>query len=88
VFPSLDTVEIAYLAAMLGADGRGPRQAGRAEPGGAAGYARVARSGERSQRRNLRPIVVLLLGLAVGTQIEGEPMVHAARVMVEEIGTD
>jgi sodium/hydrogen antiporter len=34
------------------------------------------------------PIVVLLLGLAVGTQIEGEPMVHAARVMVEEIGTD
>jgi NhaP-type Na+/H+ or K+/H+ antiporter len=32
------------------------------------------------------PIVVLLLGLAVGTQIEGEPMVHVARVVVEAIG--
>jgi len=32
------------------------------------------------------PIVVILLGLAVGTQIEGEPMVHVARVVVEEIG--
>jgi len=32
------------------------------------------------------PIVVLLLGLAVGTQIAGEPMVHVARVVVEEIG--
>src|SRR5215469_13542728 len=32
------------------------------------------------------PIVVLLLGLAVGTQIEGEPIVHVARVVVEEIG--
>jgi len=32
------------------------------------------------------PIVVILLGLAVGTQIEGEPMVDVARVVVEEIG--
>ena len=32
------------------------------------------------------PIVVLLLGLAVGTQIEGDKMVHAARVVVEAIG--
>ena len=32
------------------------------------------------------PIVVLLLGLAVGIQIEGEPIVHVARVVVEEIG--
>jgi hypothetical protein len=29
---------------------------------------------------------VLLLGLAVGTQIEGDKMVHAARVVVEAIG--
>jgi len=32
------------------------------------------------------PIVVLLLGLAVGTQIEGGTMLHVARVVVEEIG--
>jgi sodium/hydrogen antiporter len=32
------------------------------------------------------PIVVLLIGLAVGTQIEGGTMVHVARVVVEEIG--
>ena len=32
------------------------------------------------------PIVVLLLGLAVGTQIEGGTMVHVARMVVEEIG--
>src|SRR5271169_6659329 len=32
------------------------------------------------------PIVVLLLGLAVGTQIEGDKMVHAARVVVEALG--
>ena len=30
--------------------------------------------------------MVLLLGLAVGTQIEGDKMVHAARVVVEAIG--
>jgi NhaP-type Na+/H+ or K+/H+ antiporter len=32
------------------------------------------------------PIVVLLFGLAVGTLIEGDPMIHAARVVIEEIG--
>jgi len=32
------------------------------------------------------PIVVLLLGLAVGTQIEGGTMGHVARVVVEAIG--
>ena len=32
------------------------------------------------------PIVVLLLGLAVGTQIEHGTMIHAVRVVVEEIG--
>ena len=32
------------------------------------------------------PIVVLLLGLAVGTQIEGGSAVHVARVVIEEIG--
>jgi sodium/hydrogen antiporter len=32
------------------------------------------------------PIVVLLLGLAVGTQIEHGTMVHAIRVVVEELG--
>jgi sodium/hydrogen antiporter len=32
------------------------------------------------------PIVVLLLGLAVGTQIEHATMLHAVRVVVEELG--
>jgi NhaP-type Na+/H+ or K+/H+ antiporter len=32
------------------------------------------------------PIVVILLGLAVGTQIEGGTMMHMARVVTEEIG--
>jgi sodium/hydrogen antiporter len=32
------------------------------------------------------PIVVLLLGLAVGTQIEHGTMIHAVRVVVEELG--
>jgi NhaP-type Na+/H+ or K+/H+ antiporter len=32
------------------------------------------------------PIVVLLLGLAVGSQIEGGITVHVARVVIEEIG--
>jgi sodium/hydrogen antiporter len=32
------------------------------------------------------PVVLLLLGLAVGTQLEHGTMVHAARVVVEELG--
>jgi hypothetical protein len=32
------------------------------------------------------PIIVLLLGLAIGTQIEGGAMAHMARVVIEEIG--
>ena len=32
------------------------------------------------------PIVVLLLGLAVGTQLEHGTMVHAVKVVVEELG--
>ena len=32
------------------------------------------------------PVVVILLGLAVGTQIEGDPASHVARVVAEEIG--
>lgn len=32
------------------------------------------------------PLVVILLGLAVGTQIEGSTLLHVARVVVEEIG--
>jgi sodium/hydrogen antiporter len=85
VFPSLDTLEIALLAAMLA-----PTDAAIGKPvvtGGAAGYARVAQAGERSQRRPLRAD----RGAAAragggGTHIEGEPMVHVARVVVEEIG--
>ena len=32
------------------------------------------------------PVVVILLGLGVGTQIEGGGMIYIARVVTEEIG--
>ena len=34
------------------------------------------------------PIVVLLLGLAVGTQLEHGPMIHAVKIVVEELGIE
>jgi NhaP-type Na+/H+ or K+/H+ antiporter len=86
VFPSLATPEIALLAAMLAptdaALGK-PVVTNQAVPA-------VMREGlnlESSLNDGICvPIVVLLLGLAVGTQIEGGTMVHVARVVLEEIG--
>ncbi len=86
VFPSLETLEIALLAAMPA-----PTDAALGKP------VVTNRTVPAVIRESLNlesglndgicvPIVVLLLGLAVGTQIEGGTMAHVARVAIEAIG--
>jgi sodium/hydrogen antiporter len=86
VFPSLATLETALLAAMLA-----PTDAALGKPV----VTNPAVPAVMREGLNLEsglndgicvPIVVLLLGLAVGAQIEGGTMVHVARVVLEEIG--
>jgi NhaP-type Na+/H+ or K+/H+ antiporter len=86
VFSSLGILEMALLAALLA-----PTDAALGKPV----VANPAVPPVMREALNLEsglndgicvPIVVLLLGLAVGTQIEGDKMVHAARVVVEAIG--
>jgi sodium/hydrogen antiporter len=86
VFPSLATLEIALLATILA-----PTDAALGKPvvtnPTVPAVMREALNLESGLNDGICvPIVVLLLGLAVGTQIEGEPIVHVARVVVEEIG--
>ncbi len=86
IFPSLETLEMALLAAMLAptdaALGK-PVVTNRAVPA----VMREALNLESGLNDGICvPIVVLLLGLAVGTQIEGDTMAHVARVVVEAIG--
>ena len=86
VLPSLDILEMALLAALLA-----PTDAALGKPV----VSNPATPAVMRESLNLEsglndgicvPIVVLLLGLAVGTQIEGEPIVHVARIVAEEIG--
>jgi sodium/hydrogen antiporter len=86
VFPSIATMEIALLAAMLAptdaALGK-PVVTNRAVPA----VMREALNLESGLNDGICvPIVVLLLGLAIGTQIEGGTLGHVARVVVEAIG--
>jgi NhaP-type Na+/H+ or K+/H+ antiporter len=86
MFPSLETLEIALLAAMLAptdaALGK-PVVTNRTVPA----VMREALNLESGLNDGICvPIVVLLIGLAIGTQIEGDNMVHVARVVIEEIG--
>jgi NhaP-type Na+/H+ or K+/H+ antiporter len=86
MFPSLETLEIALLAAMLAptdaALGK-PVVTNRTVPA----VMREALNLESGLNDGICvPIVVLLIGLAIGTQIEGDKMVHVARVVIEEIG--
>jgi NhaP-type Na+/H+ or K+/H+ antiporter len=86
VFPSLTTLELALLAAMLAptdaALGK-PVVTNRTVPA----VMREALNLESGLNDGICvPIIVLLLGLAVGTQIEGGTMAHVARVVIEEIG--
>src|SRR6516164_9853937 len=86
VFPSLDILEMALLAAILA-----PTDAALGKPvvtnPTVSPVMREALNLESGLNDGICvPIVVLLLGLAVGTQIEGGTMGHVARVVVEEIG--
>src|SRR5271163_1922832 len=86
VFPSLATLEIALLAAMLA-----PTDAALGKPvvtnPAVPAVMREALNLESGLNDGICvPIVVLLLGLAVGTQIEHGTMIHAVRVVVEELG--
>jgi sodium/hydrogen antiporter len=86
VFPALATLETALLGAMLA-----PTDAALGKP------VVTNRNVPAVMRETLNlesglndgicvPIVVLLLGLAVGIQIEGGTATHVARVVAEEIG--
>jgi sodium/hydrogen antiporter len=86
VFSALKTLEIALLATMLA-----PTDAALGKPVVTNPRVPAAMREALNLESGLNdgicvPIVVLLLGLAVGTQIEGEPIVHVARVVIEEIG--
>ena len=86
VFPSLGILEMALLAALLA-----PTDAALGKPvvtnPAVPPVMREALNLESGLNDGICvPIVVLLLGLAVGTQIEGDKMVHAGRVVVEAIG--
>ena len=86
VFPSLDILEMALLAAILA-----PTDAALGKPvvtnPTVSPVMREALNLESGLNDGIWvPIVVLLLGLAVGTQIEGGTMGHVARVLVEAIG--
>ena len=86
LFPGLAPLEMALLAAMLA-----PTDAALGKPvvtnSAVPPVMREALNIESGLNDGICvPIVVLLLGLAVGTQIEHGTMVHAVRVVVEEIG--
>ena len=86
VFPGLGVLEMALLAAMLA-----PTDAALGKPvvtnQTVPSVMREALNLESGLNDGICvPIVVLLLGLAVGIQIEGDKTVHAARVVVEAIG--
>ncbi len=86
VFRSLDILEMALLATLLA-----PTDAALGKPvvtsQAVPPVMREALNLESGLNDGICvPIVVLLLGLAVGTQIEGDKTVHAARIVVEAIG--
>ena len=86
VFPSLATLEMALLAAILA-----PTDAALGKPvvinPKVPAVMREALNLESGLNDGICvPIVVLLLGLAVGIEIEGGTMAHVARVVSEAIG--
>jgi len=86
VFPRLEILEMALLAVMLA-----PTDAALGKPvvtnPAVPPAIREALNLESGLNDGICvPIVVLLLGLAVGTQIEGGTVAHVARVVVEAIG--
>lgn len=86
VFPRLEILEMALLAVMLA-----PTDAALGKPVVTNPRVPAAMREALNLESGLNdgicvPIVVLLLGLAVGTQIEGGTLAHVARVVIEAIG--
>ena len=86
VFPRLEILEMALLAVLLA-----PTDAALGKPVVTNPAVPPAMREALNLESGLNdgicvPIVVLLLGLAVGTQIEGGTVAHVARVVVEAIG--
>jgi NhaP-type Na+/H+ or K+/H+ antiporter len=86
VFPRLEVLEMALLGAMLA-----PTDAALGKPVVTNPTVPAAMREALNLESGLNdgtcvPIVVLLLGLAVGTQIEGGTVAHVARVVIEAIG--
>jgi NhaP-type Na+/H+ or K+/H+ antiporter len=86
VFPRLEILEMALLAVMLA-----PTDAALGKPVVTNPAVPAAMREALNLESGLNdgicvPIVVLLLGLAVGTQIEGGTVAHVARVVIEAIG--
>ena len=86
IFPQLEILEMALLAVMLA-----PTDAALGKPVVTNPAVPPAMREALNLESGLNdgicvPIVVLLLGLAVGTQIEGGTVAHVARVVVEAIG--
>jgi sodium/hydrogen antiporter len=86
VFPALDILEMALLATILA-----PTDAALGKPVVTNRMVPVVMREALNLESGLNdgicvPIVVVLLGLAVGTQIEGGTLGHVAWVVVEEIG--
>jgi sodium/hydrogen antiporter len=86
VFPGLRTLEMALLAAILA-----PTDAALGKPVVTNRRVPPVMREELNVESGLNddicvPIVVLLLGLTVGSQIEGRITLHVARVVIEEIG--
>ena len=88
VFPRLEILEMALLAAILA-----PTDAALGKPVVTNPAVPAAMREALNLESGLNdgicvPIVVILLGLAVGTQIEGRTVGHVVWVVVEEIGIE
>ncbi|MEZ5857426.1 MAG: cation:proton antiporter [Geminicoccaceae bacterium] len=86
IFPGIGLVEMALLAAILA-----PTDAALGEPVVANREVppdlRATLSFESGLNDGICvPVVVLLAGFAIGTEIEGQPAAHVLRVIVEELG--
>jgi len=86
VFPGFDPLELALLAAMLA-----PTDAALGKPvvtnSDVPATMREALNVESGLNDGICvPVVLILLGLAVGTRIEGQTMTHMVRVVAEQIG--
>ena len=86
VFPSLETLELALVAAMLAPTDAALGKSVVTNPT-VSPVIREALNLESGLNDGICvPIVVLLLGLAAGTQIEGGTLAHVARVVIQAIG--